>query len=197
MDLFGHMIGTWTSREHGSPPHPVHFKQHLSHCLFPFYFAQMLKRNPPQKRFYRLNRIFCIVIGCDRVTLIMGLPPRLTSFWIILSQIFKFSISSQAGWNNKCHPGVRYNLFWSEGHEDHVNWNIFVKFVASGFSGLHLGPRWTPSYTALEACGAAHRNPWRQILIPNVQVNVVFRPLWPNRALPHPITKIQNMRFRQ
>ena len=41
-----------------------------------------------------------------RVTLIVGLPPRLTSFWIISSQFssnspnfpLKFSISSQPGW---------------------------------------------------------------------------------------------------
>ena len=30
----------------------------------------------------------------------------------------------------------------------------------------------------------------------NFQVSVVFRPLWPKQAIPHPIT-IQNMRFRQ
>ena len=197
MDLFGHMIGTWTSREHGSPPHPVHFKQHLSHCLFPFYFAQMLKRNPPQKRFYRLNRIFCIVIGCDRVTLIMGLPPRLTSFWIILSQIFKFSISSQAGWNNKCHPGVRYNLFWSEGHKNPVNWNVFVsKFVARGFYGLHLGPRGTPRCTPPQGLWRSPSKPWRKIS------DQIFKLTWflgpfDQTELYHTPTNIQNIRFRQ
>ena len=46
-----------------------------------------------------------LILGLRRVTLIAGLPPRLTSFWIISSQIssdflkfsLKFSISSQPG----------------------------------------------------------------------------------------------------
>ena len=47
--------------------------------------------------------------NCYRVTIIVGLPTSLTSFWIISSQIFanilkfplEFSISSQPGWQLK------------------------------------------------------------------------------------------------
>ena len=48
-----------------------------------------------------------LILGLRRVTLIAGLPPRLTSFWIISSQIssdflkfsLKFSISPQPSWH--------------------------------------------------------------------------------------------------
>ena len=153
MDLFGHMIGTWTSREHGSPPHPAHFKQHFCLTAFSHFISLRCFKEILHKKFYRLNHISWILTGCERLTLIVGPPPRLTSFWIISSQIssqvLHFLPGRLAAWNNKCHPVVWYNLFWSEGHKNHVNWNIFVsKFVGRGFYGLQLGPQGTPRRTA-------------------------------------------------
>ena len=40
-----------------------------------------------------------LIVGI-RVTSIVGLPPRLTSFWIISSQILHFLPAQLAGWNN-------------------------------------------------------------------------------------------------
>ena len=40
------------------------------------------------------------LIAKPRVTLIVGLSPKLTSLWIISSQILHFLRAWQAGWNN-------------------------------------------------------------------------------------------------
>ena len=70
-----------------------------------------------------------------------------------------------------------------------------------------MGPQGTaPNDKSLKSfiSGAAPRNPMApplktpgdKIWDQNFQVSVVFRPLWPKRAIPHPIA-IQNMRFRR
>ena len=64
-----------------------------------------------------VSKSFNLFNICTRVTLIVGLPPRLTSFWIISFQIFlqiySNSVSNSPGWNNQCRPDLHFAL-WKE-----------------------------------------------------------------------------------
>ena len=115
--------------------------QHIWY-LWLFFFEINLKGILHQNKFYRLNLIFWIVMGCGIARFgRMGL--KTTETWKFWSQILS--------------PGV------------------LRRFSDLSFCAVPRGPVWLPG---------------------TARVSVVFRPLRPKWAIPHPIT-IHNMRFRR
>ena len=106
--------------EHTTIKHGSHFICHVLHSQTLWVVNSTYL--PKSTLFHRSNvdfqspvftgLVYDIIIVA-RVTLIVGLPHRLTSIYIIStkisSKILHFLPARLAGWNNKCHPASRFH----------------------------------------------------------------------------------------
>ena len=74
----------------------------------------------------RIEEQILKILGC-RVTLIVGLPPWLASFWIFSSQILHFLPAWLAVLNNKCHSAGVNTYKIEKYHYQHTTNSTFAK----------------------------------------------------------------------